>query len=125
MPTTPMLSGQEAIWTIGAADDSGTARAATFTATVSVYSPGDVYVNVPSDKPNQLHFVAKTAGNYTVTITGNSQDGTPLPADVQSFVVTDAPTPQATHFTDSSVTVFGITVFTPGDPGADHISGTL
>jgi len=124
MPTTSLTTAQEAVWTLGAADDTPSPQPASFTATVAPYGTG-AYVALVGT--NVLHFVTppSATGSFTVTVSGASQNGTLLPNDVYNFTVTAPPTPQATHFTDGGVTVKGKDITRPADPGVDHVSGNV
>jgi len=120
MPTTNLLTTQEAIFTVSA-DDGTTSRPAGFSAQVSPYA--NAYVALVGG--NTLHLVPKQPGASTVTINGHSQDGTPLPPVSLSFNASLPPVPQATEFVLSTPSVSNQNITTPGDPGTDTVTGTV
>lgn len=118
---TTLLTNQEATFNVGATDDLNNAKPAAFTAQVSGY-PGAYVALVGS---NQLHFVAKVAGTFTVTITGHSQDGTALPTLTLDFTVNVPPVPQATKLTVTDPIVSNQSIVTPADPGNSTVTGNV
>jgi hypothetical protein len=120
MTNTPLVLGQFGKFTLGAADAGSNPRSATFNVKSNNYAVAYVLVN-----GNQIFCVSKTVGVATITITGSSADGTPLPSvDMQFTITATAPDPQATTFTESGVTVGAIDI-TMNDPGVDNVSGSL
>ncbi len=120
MPTTSLLTNQEAVTSIGA-DDGATppvAKPASLSAQVSNFP--NAYIALVGS--NQLHFVAQQPGDFTVTINGHSQDLTPLPALVLNFHVDAPPVPQAKEITATDLTVKNQDVTTPANPGTDTIT---
>lgn len=121
MPAISLQLGQEAfLSSLGAQDDSGTPQSAAFSAQIAPYAVAYV-----ANAGGTLHVVAKTTGSATLTISGHSQDGTPLPNQTQDFTISTPPPPQATHFVLGSWTVKGQDITTPADPGVDTVSGLV
>lgn len=72
-----------------------------------------------------LHCVPKKAGTVSITVSGHSADGTPLPSLTFDFTISNPPVPQADHFVLGSPTVKGQDTTTPADPGTDTVVGTV
>lgn len=120
MPTS-LLTTEEAVVNISATGADGSPKPAAFAAQVTNY-PG-AYIAVVGN--NQLHFVARAAGDYTVTIGGHSQDGTELPTTTIDFHVAEPPVAQATSLVASDPTVRAQDITTPADPGTNTVTGTV
>lgn len=118
---TTLLTTQEAIFDISAAQTDGISRAAAFSATVSDYSTA--YVALVG--ANHIHCVSKKAGTVTVTVSGHSQDGTALPPITKDFTFNTPPSPQADHFITTDPSVRNTDTITPQDPGTDTVTGTV
>ncbi len=97
---------------------SGSARPAALSAQVSGY-PGAYVALVGA---NNLHFVAQAPGDYTVTVSGHSADGTALPSITASFTVTAPPVEQADAITATDPVIRTKDNITPADPGTDTVS---
>lgn len=106
---------------ISATGADGSPKPAAFAAQVTGY-PG-AYIAVVGN--NQLHFVAREPGDYSVTIGGHSQDGTELPVTTIDFHVDAPPIPQATSLVASTPTVSAQNITTPADPGTNTVTGTV
>ncbi len=119
--STPLLTNQQARFSVGAADDANNAKPAGFSAQVSGYPNAYVYLN----GANEVNFVARQPGNFTVTVTGHSQNGTLLPTLTVDFVVSAPPVPQATHLTATDPIVRNQDITTAADPGTDTITGNV
>ena len=122
MLTTNLITGQEAIIPLSATGADGTGKPAGISAKVVPY-PG-LHLSLSSGG-SPLHAVADSAGDYTVTISGHSQDGTTLPNDLLQFHVTVPPPPQATSIVVGTITIKGADITTPADPGTDTVVGNL
>lgn len=109
------------MFSVSAMGGDGSPKSAAFAAQVTNY-PG-AYLAVVGT--NQLHFVARDPGSYTVTIGGHSQDGTPLPNITIDFEVSAPPIPQATALVASTPTVKAQDITTPADPGTNTVTGTV
>ncbi len=117
-----MLTSQEAIMALSAADNADNPRPASASIQTAPYPAA--YTAVVGG--NSLHFVPSAPGTYTVTITGTSADGTAIPTTVTTFIVTDTPPPdQATHFVLGDVVLRTKDITTPGDPGSDTVTASV
>lgn len=120
MPATSLLPSQAARFNLGAQDNSGTGRPASFSVKVADYSLGYVFA-----QGNQIYFVPKALGSTSITVSGTANDGTALPPLSFDFVTAMAPPPEATHFTADGIQVLNQDITTPADPGSDTVTGSL
>lgn len=118
--STSLLPNQAARFNLGAADNDGVGRPASFSVKVANYSLGYVFA-----QGNQIYFVPKGLGSTSITVSGTAHDGTALTPLSFDFVTSEAPVPQATHFTSDTIQILNQDITTPQDPGSDTVTGTL
>lgn len=116
-----MILGQDAKFPIFSKGSDGVSRPAAFSVKSSNYAVG--YVALQGT--NTVYAVSKAVGSFDATITGHSQDGTPLPPVVVNFTVTPVPVPQAEHFEAGTPAVENWALGRPDDPGTDTVTGSL
>ncbi len=119
---TNLIAGQVAFFDIlGAQDDGGVNRPATFAVKVADYTLGYVALSGGT----RVYFVPKLVGATSITISSKNQSGGSLPDITMDFTTADLPSPQATHLVLSGLTVAAADITTPIDPGNDTVTGSL
>ncbi len=125
--STSLILGQHALFFLTSNGSDETERPSLFSAKVSDYSKGYVALVSGNALGNVGVYVGgKALGSFDLTITGHSQDGTPMTSLTRSYTVIPVPVPQATHFDATDDAVLNNNGITDApDPGTDTVTGSL